>query len=54
MFDDYFSHTIELMIQRDDRSGPCEDDYEAKCPYVDMLPEESGKEDGSPLKFRSS
>lgn len=30
----------------------CEDDVEVVCPYVDMLPEESGKEQGSPLDFK--
>lgn len=35
-----------------DKYGPCEDDYEVKCPYVNMLPEESyNTEDGSPLDF---
>jgi len=33
------------------RNGPCEDDAEEKCPFVGMLPEESGKENGSPLNF---
>jgi hypothetical protein len=35
-----------------DRSGPCEDDCEVTAPYVDLLPNESGKEHGSPLDFR--
>jgi hypothetical protein len=34
-----------------DSSGPCEDDYELCCPFVDMLPEESNREDCSPLDF---
>lgn len=28
-----------------------DDDCEMTAPYIDMLPDESGKEDGSPLKF---
>jgi hypothetical protein len=42
---------IQSIIRRDAASGPCEDDYEVTCPYVDMLPEESDDEDCSPLKF---
>jgi hypothetical protein len=41
---------IVRMVESD-RSGPCEDDYEACCPYVDILPEESDGEDASPLNF---
>ena len=33
------------------RPLPCEDDVEVACPYVDMLPEESNKPEGSPLRF---
>ena len=40
-------------LQESDRSGPCEDDYESACPYGDILPEESDKENGSPLRFKS-
>lgn len=44
-----------LAITRQDaRSGPCEDDYEAKCPFIEMLPDESNEEEGSPLNFRSN
>lgn len=38
-------------LQEQDRSGPCEDDYEVTTPFVDILPEESEHEDGSPLDF---
>jgi hypothetical protein len=31
--------------------GRCEDDKSVICPYIDLLPEESGSEKGSPLKF---
>jgi hypothetical protein len=31
--------------------GVCEDDVEATCPYVGMLPEESKGEEPSPLNF---
>ena len=41
---------LKRMVESD-RSGPCEDDYEACCPYVDILPDESDTEDGSPLDF---
>jgi hypothetical protein len=42
---------LEKAAKRDDMSGPCDDDYESTSPFVDMLPEESGKENGSPLNF---
>jgi hypothetical protein len=35
-----------------DRHGACDDDCEVTAPYVGMLPDESGKENGSPLDFR--
>ena len=38
-------------LQEQDRSGPCDDDYEVTTPFVDLLPEESEHEDGSPLDF---
>jgi hypothetical protein len=40
--------------EQEKRFGPCEDDYESTCPYVDLLPEESSSEEGSPLSFASS
>lgn len=45
---------LERQDHQDHRSGPCDDDYEIKCPYVGMLPEESGLPDGSPLRFRDA
>lgn len=45
---------IETIIQSDRMSGPCEDDYEITCPYVDLLPDESEHENGSPLNFRDT
>jgi len=33
------------------RAMACEDDVEATCPFVGMMPEESNHEDGSPLNF---
>jgi len=41
---------IVRMVESD-RSGPCEDDVERTAPFVDMLPDESDSEDGSPLDF---
>lgn len=32
-------------------SGPCEDDDSVVAPLIGMMPEESYKEDGSPLDF---
>lgn len=37
-------------LQDGDRSGTCEDDRET-FPFVNILPEESEHEDGSPLDF---
>lgn len=42
---------IENIIRRDSLSGPCDDDYEATCPYVGILPEETDNEEPSPLSF---
>jgi hypothetical protein len=42
---------IDSLVAADRRSGPCEDDYEVKCPYIGILPDESDEEDGSPLDF---
>jgi hypothetical protein len=43
--------SLERRAKRDRMSGPCEDSHEVTCPYIGMLPEESGKEHGSPLNF---
>lgn len=32
-------------------SGVCDDDRERTAPFIDFLPEESGKSGGSPLRF---
>lgn len=32
----------------------CEDDYEATCPLIDLLPDESPHEEPSPLRFTHS
>ena len=40
-----YIHDVDL------RALACEDDVEAACPYVGMMPEESNHEDGSPLNF---
>jgi hypothetical protein len=58
-FLDYFGEADDLMVhaqcekiaRQDERSGPCEDDEEMTCPFVDMLPDESNHENGSPLRF---
>lgn len=42
---------FEDIVRQDRRFGPCEDDYEITTPYIDMLPEESDDEEGSPLSF---
>lgn len=42
---------VERLMDLNRRSGPCDDDYEAACPYVGMLPDESEHENGSPLNF---
>lgn len=59
-----YSHTeddgdlaLALMKERDQhnmqeaRTGPCNDDWEVSAPYIGILPDESDKEDGSPLHF---
>lgn len=45
-FDDF-----EKIQRSNARSEACEDDYEHTAPYVDMLPEESYHDCGSPLRF---
>ncbi len=54
---DLFDDTAEASrkrnreMARNELSEPCEDDCEVSCPLIDMLPEESDKEGGSPLNF---
>ena len=43
---------VEKIARDNLRFGPCDDDYEYKCPFVDILPEESETENGSPLNFK--
>ena len=45
-FDDCFDYHM-----KPDYSGPCDDDCEYTAPYVGILPDESGKVNGSPLRF---
>jgi hypothetical protein len=42
---------LDTIAEQDRRYGPCEDDSESKFPYVNILPDESETEGGSPLKF---
>jgi hypothetical protein len=49
--DDQLWAQLERQDHLNRRSAPCEDDCEVRCPFIDVLPEESGKEDGSPLNF---
>lgn len=43
--------TTGYISDVDLRAAACEDDVEAACPYVGMLPAESNHEGGSPLNF---
>lgn len=52
LFPDEFEEPIpefENMDRLNNRAGPCEDDCEVAAPYIDLLPEESDTEDGSPI-----
>jgi hypothetical protein len=48
---------LHVMKMRDrhqlqeSHTGACDDDREVSAPYIGILPEESGKEDGSILDF---
>lgn len=47
-------HAMEEQLhQQALKEGPCDDDCETTCPFVGMLPQESGKENGSPLHFNT-
>lgn len=50
LFGDDFRH-IDQFHETARREGPCEDDREETAPYINMLPEESDHEEGSPLNF---
>lgn len=43
----------EQHFQASLKEGACEDDRETTAPFIGMVPNESGREDGSPLDFRS-
>lgn len=43
---------FESLDRFNNRAGPCDDDCERTAPYIGMLPDESGKEDGSPINPR--
>jgi hypothetical protein len=43
---------ISRIQRENDLSGPNEDDVEVCAPYIDLLPEESDHQHGSPLRFR--
>lgn len=52
--DDDAYYVMRLQDQADyeeTRFGACDDDCEVTAPYIGILPEESGKENGSPLNF---
>jgi hypothetical protein len=49
MNDETFHSMLMLQQMERDRSGPCEDDFEATCELMQYLPEESSHEDGSPI-----
>lgn len=51
--DAYTFSTLEKRMMADRRSGPCDDDCEESAPYIGMLPEETYREDVSPLDFRN-
>ncbi len=42
---------LDRQREAERRSGPCDDDCESTAPYIDLLPEESNHEEGSPLDF---
>jgi hypothetical protein len=42
---------LERAAKLDERSEACEDDCEVVAPYIGMLPDESNKEEGSPINF---
>lgn len=56
LFDDNAEadRAFHRTLARREAHGPCEDDVEVTCPLVGMLPDESGKENGSPLHFTNS
>jgi len=51
ILDPDFDECTDIMVAKPDYSGPCDDDYEYTAPYVGMCPNESYKENGSPIRF---
>lgn len=41
----------EKLVRDNQRYGACEDDVECTAPYIDLCPDESEHESGSPLSF---
>lgn len=39
-------------LSKRELSGVCDDDCEAICPFIGILPDESDHEEGSPLSFK--
>ena len=56
LFDDNAEADRKLSREsaRIELSGRCDDDDVLRCPYIDMMPEESEHENGSPLNFKGS
>jgi hypothetical protein len=52
--DSEFALAFAKMVHADLLSGPCEDDYESTCPYLDVCPDETESEEPSPLRFLST
>jgi len=40
------THQLQELLH-----GACDDDVESKCPYIGLLPQESEKENGSPINW---
>lgn len=49
----YVMRLQDQAARNEERFGACEDDCEVTAPYIGILPEESGKEHGSPLNFKA-
>lgn len=43
---------LDRLQEQERREGPCEDDYEVKCPYIGIMPEETLHEESSPINFK--
>jgi hypothetical protein len=51
-FDDNDSDFFTKLVRQNERSGPCEDDFESTTRFMDLVPEESSHEYGSPIDIR--